>query len=91
MDFASSTGAAENRTKWMGLLRSHLWCPDDLPSLWNRIEYIMMPPRPPPHPHNKRELHFFKIYSLVGNIKNDLVKYFMQHFRNGLIIDLINS
>ena len=28
---------------------------------------------------------------LVGNIKNDLVKYFMQHIRNGLIIDLINS
>ena len=23
---------------------------------------------------------------LVGNIKNDLVKYFMQHIRNGLII-----
>ena len=32
-----------------------------------------------------------KIYSLVGNIKNDLVNYFMQHIRNGLIIDLINS
>ena len=32
-----------------------------------------------------------KIYSFVGNIKNDLVKYFMQHIRNGLIIDLINS
>ena len=28
---------------------------------------------------------------LVGNIKNDLVKYFMQHIRNGLIFDLINS
>ena len=27
-----------------------------------------------------------KIYSLVGNIK-----MFMQHFRNGLIMDLINS
>ena len=32
-----------------------------------------------------------KIYSLVGNIKNDLVKYFMQHIRNGLIVDSINS
>ena len=32
-----------------------------------------------------------KIYSLAGNINNDLVKYFMQHIRNGLIIDLINS
>ena len=28
---------------------------------------------------------------LVGNIKNNLVKYFMQHIRNDLIIDLINS
>ena len=32
-----------------------------------------------------------KIYSLVGNMKNDLVKYFIQHIQNGLIIDLINS
>ena len=32
-----------------------------------------------------------KIYALVGNIKNDLVKYFMQHIRNGLFIDLINT
>ena len=32
-----------------------------------------------------------KIYSLAGNRKNDLVKYFMQHIRNGLIIDLITS
>ena len=22
-----------------GLLRIHLWCPDDLPRLWDRIEY----------------------------------------------------
>ena len=35
--------------------------------------------------------YLLKIYSLVGNIKNDLVKYFMQHIRNDLIIDLINS
>ena len=28
---------------------------------------------------------------LVGNIKYNLVKYFMQHIRNDLIIDLINS
>ena len=32
-----------------------------------------------------------KIYSLVGSIKMILVKYFMQHIRNGLIIDLIKS
>ena len=38
MDFASSTRAAENRTKRKGLLRIHLWCPDDLPRLWDRIE-----------------------------------------------------
>ena len=35
--------------------------------------------------------YLFKDLFLVGNIKNDLVKYFMQHIRNGLIIDLINS
>ena len=40
MDFASSTRAAENRTKWKGIvaLRIHLWCPDDLSRLWDRIE-----------------------------------------------------
>ena len=38
MDFASSVRSAENRTRWKGLLQSHLWCPDDLPMLWNRIE-----------------------------------------------------
>ena len=32
-----------------------------------------------------------KIYALIGNKKNDLVKYFMQHIRNGLFIDLINT
>ena len=24
-----------------GLLRIHLWCPDDLPRLWDRIEFII--------------------------------------------------
>ena len=38
-----------------------------------------------------REILNLKIYALVGNIKNDLVKYFMQHIRNGLFIDLINT
>ena len=37
MDFASSTRAAENRSR-KGLLQIHLWCPDDLPRLWDRIE-----------------------------------------------------
>ena len=32
-----------------------------------------------------------KINSLVGNINDDLVKYFMQHVQNGLIIHLTNS
>ena len=32
-----------------------------------------------------------KIYSPVDNVKNDLVKYFMQHVRNGLIIHMTNS
>ena len=42
MDFAISTSlrVAENRTRWngKGLLQIHLWCPDDLPSLRDRIE-----------------------------------------------------
>ena len=32
--FASSTRAAENKTRWTGLLRAHLWCPNKLPRLW---------------------------------------------------------
>ena len=39
MDFASSTRAAENRSRWKGILRIHLSCPDDLPRLWDRIEW----------------------------------------------------
>ena len=38
MDFASSTTAAENRSRWKGIVAIHLWCPDDLPRLWDRIE-----------------------------------------------------
>ena len=38
MDFASSTRAAENRTRWKEIVVIHLWCPDDLPRLWDRIE-----------------------------------------------------
>ena len=37
IDLASST-TAKNRTNGKGLLRIHLWCPDDLPMLWDRIE-----------------------------------------------------
>ena len=33
----------------------------------------------------------FKVYCFTGNIKNDLVKYFMQPVQNGLIIHLTNS
>ena len=41
MDFASSTRAAlKTGQDGKGLLQIHLWCPDDLPRLWDRIEYI---------------------------------------------------
>ena len=39
VDFASSARAAENKTRWKGILRMHLWCPNGLPRLWDRIEY----------------------------------------------------
>ena len=45
MDFASLTREAVNRTRERererereGLLRIYLWCPDDFPRLWDRIE-----------------------------------------------------
>ena len=38
MDFASSTRAAENRTKWKGIVANSSVVPDDLPRLWDRIE-----------------------------------------------------
>ena len=38
MDFASSTRAATTGQDGKGLLRIHLWCPNDLPRLWDRIE-----------------------------------------------------
>ena len=37
MDFASSTRAAKTGQDGTELLRIHLWCPDDLPRLWDRI------------------------------------------------------
>ena len=37
MDFASSTRATEDRTRWKGILKSHLWCPNDLARLWDRL------------------------------------------------------
>ena len=39
MDFASSTRAAENRTRWKGIVAINMWSPEDLPRLWDRIEY----------------------------------------------------
>ena len=45
---------------------------------------------PPPPPREKRAL-YFKDLCPFWSYKNDLVKYFMQHFRNGLMNDLINS
>ena len=38
MDFASSIRAAETGQDGKELLQIHLWCPDDLPRLWDRIE-----------------------------------------------------
>ena len=40
MDFASSTRQLKTGPgqDGKGLLRIHLWCPDDLPRLWDRIE-----------------------------------------------------
>ena len=38
IDIASSTRAAEKGQDGDGLLRIHLWWPDDHPRLWDRIE-----------------------------------------------------
>ena len=38
MDFASSTRAAENRSRWKGIVVNSSVVPDDLPRLWDRIE-----------------------------------------------------
>ena len=38
IDFAISTGQLETGQGGKGMLRSHLWCPDDLPRVWDRIE-----------------------------------------------------
>ena len=37
MDFASSTGAADDRTRWKGIV-GHLWCPNNLAMLWDRLD-----------------------------------------------------
>ena len=41
MDFARSTRTVENRTKWKGIVANSSVVPDDLPRLWDRIEYTM--------------------------------------------------
>ena len=38
MDFASSTRATENRSRWKGIVANSSVVPDDLPRLWDRIE-----------------------------------------------------
>ena len=43
MDFASSTRAAENRTRWKGIVANSSVVPDDLPRLWDRIEKQKLP------------------------------------------------
>ena len=34
----SSTKTVESRASWKGLLRSHLWCLNDLARLWDRLD-----------------------------------------------------
>ena len=41
MDFDSSTRQLKTGQDGKGLLQIHLWCPDDLPKLWDRTEYIV--------------------------------------------------
>ena len=36
MDFASSTKAVKTGQDGKGLLRTHLWCPDNLQRLWDK-------------------------------------------------------
>ena len=38
MDFANSLGQLITEQDGKGLLQIHLWCPDDFPRLWDRIE-----------------------------------------------------
>ena len=38
MDLASSLGQLKTGQDGKGLFQIHLWCPDDLPRLWDRIE-----------------------------------------------------
>ena len=38
MDFASSVRAAKTEQDGKGWLRSHLWYPNDLAMLWDRLE-----------------------------------------------------
>ena len=38
MDFASSNRAAKTGLGGKGSLESHLWCPNDLARLWDRLD-----------------------------------------------------
>ena len=38
MDFASSAKAAKIGLGGTGLLKSRLWCPNDLPMLWDGLD-----------------------------------------------------
>ena len=37
---AADLGQLKTGQDGKGVLRNHLWCPDDLPSLWDTMEYI---------------------------------------------------
>ena len=41
MNFASSTWAAENRTRWKVVVANSSVVPDDLPGLWDKIEHTL--------------------------------------------------
>ena len=39
MEFAAKLGQLKTGQGGKRLLQIHLWCPDDRPRLWDRIEY----------------------------------------------------
>ena len=39
MDFASSPRVADIRNRLKDVFESHLWCPNDLASLWDRLHW----------------------------------------------------
>ena len=76
MDFASSTRAAENRTRWKGIVAKSSVMPHNLPRLWELKENkrAMMAPGRSPEYHwyqiiskSVHRLKLFSIYSPGGH------------------------